>query len=465
MKRTTGDIPQVAAKEKRWECLSDQEKKLLRCNKNKVSQIHKPGLHPDVLKWMDEEAQRQGVTERGRHGFIVFDEMKIQGSIQLGDEFEIAGLVDLGEFYHNMRSLQTGGERKAEMATHVFQLAFQGCEGFFFPFAWFPITEMEPINIFLHHWDSVFHLKHRKFFSHACLCDGSQANRDFIMGHFKSPEDAIMNKFSIDNRYDSSSKYSFIMDPPHTVRKLRNNLEKNSLTGTGRSFKFNGKHILWSHLEEAYLHDKTNARAPVTSCKIKDSHFQLTPATRMTNHLAADIFSDNMLELLYHYQEFKRGQEGDADSMALTREYLSVAKLFVKTFADTKPIRTMDDQRLVELDAALQWFLDWREDVMESENQTPKERNKAYISDKLHVDLCSMVLGYKSYVCTMITQFPGMGPVSASTNLVALENMFGCIRASNGSNANPTVLQYGSSVHGYIRCRSFKGRNGNASRK
>ncbi|CAH1248775.1 Hypp8406 [Branchiostoma lanceolatum] len=255
------------------------------------------------------------------------------------------------------------------------------------------------------------------------------------------------------------------MDPPHNIKKLRNNLEKSSLTGTARSFKFNGKHILWSHLKEAYLHDKTNARAPVTSCKIKDSHFQLTPAKRMRNHLAADIFSDDMVELLDNYQEFKRDQKGDADSMALTREYLTAANLFVKTFANTKPIRTMGDPRLVQLDGALQWFLDWREDVMESEYQTAKERNKAYISDKLHFDLCSMVLGYKSYVHTMTTQFPGMGLVSASTNQDALENMFGCIRASYGSNTNPTVLQYGPSVNGYIHCRSFKVRNGNASRK
>ncbi|CAH1252738.1 Hypp996 [Branchiostoma lanceolatum] len=272
--------------------------RLLQYKKNTVNQ--RPGLHTEVFEWMNKEAEQQRVTERGRHGFIVFDEMKIQGSVQLrrvGDEFEIAGLVDMGDFYQSMQSLQTGGEQKAEMATHVFQVAFKGCEGFFFPFVWYPTTEIAPICIFNCHWDSVFYLEEYGFFSHACLCDGGQANRDFIKGHFGSEENAIAKKFTINNLYGEGS-YSFIMDPPHNIKKLRNNLEKSTVTGTARCFKTRGQNILWAHLKEAYLHDKTNARAPLTSCKIRDGHFQLTPATRMRNHLASDVFSDDMLELL-----------------------------------------------------------------------------------------------------------------------------------------------------------------------
>ncbi|XP_078575154.1 uncharacterized protein LOC144861252 [Branchiostoma floridae x Branchiostoma japonicum] len=439
--------------------------RLLRYRKNKVPQ--KPGLQTDVLEWMGREAEQQDVSERGHHGFIVFDEMKIQGSVQLrrlGDEYEIAGLVDLGAFYSSMRSLQTGGEQKAEMATHIFQMAFKGCEGFFFPFAWYPTTEIAPINIFHHHWDSVFHLQQHGFFTHACLCDGGQANRDFMIGHFGSKEEAIAQHFTIHNLYGEGN-YSFIMDPPHNIKKLRNNIEKSTLGGTARCFKLRGKHILWSHLKEAYVHDKTNARGPLTSYKIRDNHFQLTPATRMRNHLAADIFSDEMIELLDNYQEYKKDQKGDVDSMCMTREYLASGNVLVKTFANTKPIRNTDDPRLVQLDGALQWFLDWKEEITDGGEQTAKEKNKSYISDKLHFDLCSMVLGFKSYVKTMETQFPGRGLVSAGTNQDALENMFGCVRASNGSNTNPTVLQYGPSVNGYIHCRSFKIRNGNASRR
>ena len=38
----------------------------------------RPGLNKDMLLWMSDEAQKQKTSQRGRHGFIVFDEMKIQ---------------------------------------------------------------------------------------------------------------------------------------------------------------------------------------------------------------------------------------------------------------------------------------------------------------------------------------------------------------------------------------------------
>ena len=52
--------------------------RLLQYKKNKVNQ--KPGLNTEVLQWMVEMADKQDVCEQGRHGFIVFDEMKIQVS-------------------------------------------------------------------------------------------------------------------------------------------------------------------------------------------------------------------------------------------------------------------------------------------------------------------------------------------------------------------------------------------------
>ncbi|CAH1269079.1 HMCN1 [Branchiostoma lanceolatum] len=308
--------------------------RLLQYKKNTVNQ--RPGLHTEVFEWMNKEAEQQRVTERGRHGFIVFDEMKIQVNKRLRWQLMFSRL--------HSRDVRA-----------------------FFPFVWYPTTEIAPICIFNCHWDSVFYLEEYGFFSHACLCDGGQANRDFIKGHFGSEENAIAKKFTINNLYGEGS-YSFIMDPPN-------------------------------------------------------------------------------------YQEFKRHQKGDDDSMSLTREYISAGN------------ETMDDPRLMRLDAALHWFLDWKQDVMDSVNLTSKERNKSYISEKLHFDLCSMVFGFKSYIHTMTSQFPGMGLVAGHTNQDALENMFGCIRASNGSNTNPTVLQYGPSVNGYIHCRSFKVRNGNSARK
>ena len=53
--------------------------RLLQYKKNRVKQ--RPGLNPDMLQWMAEAANKANVSDCGRHGFIAFDEMKIQVSV------------------------------------------------------------------------------------------------------------------------------------------------------------------------------------------------------------------------------------------------------------------------------------------------------------------------------------------------------------------------------------------------
>lgn len=48
----------------------------LRYIKNKIKQT--PGFHKDMLQWMVEAANARKVTDVGRCGYIVFDEMSIQ---------------------------------------------------------------------------------------------------------------------------------------------------------------------------------------------------------------------------------------------------------------------------------------------------------------------------------------------------------------------------------------------------
>jgi hypothetical protein len=50
--------------------------RLLQYKKNKVKQ--QPGIHKDMLDWMEQVAREKKTCDRGMHGFIVFDEMKIQ---------------------------------------------------------------------------------------------------------------------------------------------------------------------------------------------------------------------------------------------------------------------------------------------------------------------------------------------------------------------------------------------------
>ena len=61
-----------------------------------------------------------------------------------------------------------------------------------------------------------------------------------------------------------------------------------------RQLEKNGKKILWSHWEEAYLWDQSNNSYPINE-RLKDEHFHLTPSSRMRNALTEDVLDKRML--------------------------------------------------------------------------------------------------------------------------------------------------------------------------
>lgn len=105
-----------------------------------------------------------------------------------------------------------GKEPKAEMATHILQFTFVGCEGFEFPVAYYPTAQVDPVTLFHTYWEMVKTLQEIKFYVNMAICDGAQANRAFIALHFKSEEDATASMFTTMNPY-SGEPHSFMMDP------------------------------------------------------------------------------------------------------------------------------------------------------------------------------------------------------------------------------------------------------------
>jgi len=66
------------------------------------------------------------------------------------------------------------------MATHILQFTFVGIEGFEWPFAYFPTSEVDPVSLHHLYWDSVWTLSEYGFNTYASICDGAQCNRSFI---------------------------------------------------------------------------------------------------------------------------------------------------------------------------------------------------------------------------------------------------------------------------------------------
>ena len=82
----------------------------------------------------------------------------------------------------------------------------------------------------------------------------------------------------------------------HNIKKLRNNLEKSRPNGV-RLLCYGNYKIQWSHLYEAYRWDQSKNSVKLHE-RLTEVHFNLGYASRMKNHLAEDMLSTNMLNLM-----------------------------------------------------------------------------------------------------------------------------------------------------------------------
>ena len=107
----------------------------------------------------------------------------------------------------------------------------------------------------------------------------------------------------------------------------------------------------------------------------------------------------------------------------------------------------MDDPRLAENSAALLWFQDWHHATFTSTDLSSKaQKNRKFITHQLYFDLHSMILGFSSYCQFVFDLFPGAEIRPSFTNQDRTENLFGCIRGSNGPNEMPNESEYGKCV-------------------
>ena len=101
----------------------------------------------------------------------------------------------------------------------------------------------------------------------------------------------------------------------------------------------------------------------------------------------------------------------------------------VELFSDKHAVFHVKDNRILKLQRALQYFRNWKLNVITS---------KEFLSDKTWFDLQSMILGFISLVKSKLTRFPGSCIKPAIVNQDVVENHFCQLRGANGQNDNPT---------------------------
>ncbi|XP_028392672.1 uncharacterized protein LOC114517214 [Dendronephthya gigantea] len=277
------------------QCIVLPSNRLLRYYKNSVSQ--QPGWNIEVLNWCRKEAERLKLTEENHWGGLIFDEMKIQEDLQMkvrDGKHELVGMVELGQFHNDVKHIETGSQA-AQIATHILQFIFLSDGGFRFPVAHFPTAQCPPSTLYFKFWEGVLLMKQAGFTIYHSICDGGDSNRQFIKMHF-TDHNPIDDHFATTNMI-TGDRTVFIMDCKHKFKKLRNNLEKSSLSGTVRCFTKAGQHIFWAYWKEAYEWDQRSNSCPIHE-KLTEDHFVLTPSSRMRNSLAEDLLDKRMYHLM-----------------------------------------------------------------------------------------------------------------------------------------------------------------------
>lgn len=409
---------------------------LLRMYKNCIKQ--KPGINEENLTWMKKEAERQNVSDFGRRGGFVIDEMSIQDDLQVvrkGDAWSIVGGVDMGNT-NNMISIITNKGKKTELATHCLQFIFRGFGGFRWPVAYFGSNPATAHQLFINFWECLDALDENGFTVDYVTFDGASTNRSFMKMLFD--DDAKAQNFAAKDIYNCDHKVFVIQDIKHVIKKIRNSYEasrgKNKYVA-GRYLIMNGKPVVWDHIEEAYNFN-TQQGFRIHRHLTKE-HIDLTSSSKMRNKLAEQVLDKDMLFLMKSYQATLHDPERLSSTVAL----LENTSVLVEIFRDRRPISEPSDGRLQQLEQVLQFFNTWEENIKASVVYTS---SKNLFTDETREDLNSSITGFTAMCKSVLGEGNSITPAFINSDIV--ENHFCQQRGiCNGLNTNPSLAQYGPS--------------------
>lgn len=419
-----------------------------------------PGILPDMMTWMKNEAKRQNVPAEGYFGGVILDEMALQEDLQIvntANGTQMVGLSDSGEDVKYMKMLNTG-KMSENLSNHVQQYLFNGFTGFRWPFANFPNRQAEPAEIFLTTWKSIDALTDYGFSPLYCCMDGSSNNRAFLKMHFEG--DPVSHKMIAPFYRNPEKQIIFIMDPPHLLKKIRNSvLSSGFLQSHQRLLTINGKFIIWKMWIDAFTWDRLNTFK--SHQKLTSEHIFPNGAQKMRNKLAYDCLNEDMLHLMVSYAASlsPAGQE----DLSQVIEFLRRTSFLVNFFLDSRPVKCKNDQRLTTLREAYDWFKAWESEVCIDEDV--HKRHRGLLTMETREDLDFLYHGFMSLVDICVDKLH-IPLVPSRLNSDVIENIFCQQRAIyHGANTNPNYNEYRTGINSIILGQTTTSRKSNAGIK
>ena len=278
-------------------------------------------------------------------GIMVFDEVKIkEGLVFDCKNWELTGFTDLQDI-----EILDGKPNKPtdNLATHVLQIFFRSLFfNFDYPCAFFLTKEATSLQLNRIFWQGVSMLHIFNFEILICCCDGASSNRSFITLNI---EDTTLG--FCQNIYSGMPVF-FLSDPPHLIKKLRNNIHssgfKEKHSRYSRSLLVDEQYILWDHVYSVYTREQ-NRHLYVTD--LRKSHVQIDSFSKMRVKLAVETLSSKVAGEM---------EASEPEATVQTRRYIKNCDMSWKVFSDPTPLVNIDDKRIRELDSVMKYFEDWR---------------------------------------------------------------------------------------------------------
>lgn len=335
----------------------------------------KSGWQASVMEAMRESAKKQGISESGKFGGLFFDEVKIkEGLLFDPSSWELIGFTDLDvdesdTSNDNMTTLPV----QASLATHVLQFYFKSLfSSFHFPCSYFLTNGISAQDLNRVFWQGVELLNSHGFKVLLTCCDGASENRAFMVMN------GCSETVSQTNNPFSNFPLFFLSDPPHLIKKLRNNIYKSGFKENSsrytRCLLLNSKNILWEHIYSVYLRDK---KRHLFSTDIRSSHVHLDSFSKMRVKLAVQVLNSKVQKDMAKYEN---------DSTESTQKFILNCETLFNCFNDTEPLLSLEDRRIKALENVLRFFQNWR-DQLTSIFKTKSEQSYHFISWQTMFDL------------------------------------------------------------------------------
>ena len=201
-------------------------------------------------------------------------------------------------------------------------------------------------------------------------CDGAAENRAFmVMNGCTEDNSKTINPFS-------KQPLVFISDPPHLLKKLRNNIYnsgyKEESARYSRCMMLDSIPILWNHIYSVYQRDK---QRHLFSTDMRSSHVHLDSLSKMRVKLAVQVLNSKVR---------KDMQSFEPTTTLSTQKYILHCEKLWSVFNDTKPLSSVSGPRLLELNAVLMFFRNWKEQLS---SMKKSDRASCFISWQTMFDL------------------------------------------------------------------------------